>query len=516
MIKPNGLNPFKRFCITIGEIPTSYMESMTYYEMLEWFCKYLEKTVIPAINNNAEAITELQNLYIELKNYVDNYFTNLDVQEEINNKLDDMASSGQLAEIIALYLQIASVLSFDTIEDMSTSQNIVEDSTCYVLGELSFNDGKGGFYKVRAISEGDVIDDYNLVALTDDTLVAERIDNTVHSNNLLKDKRFIFIGDSYVTGTLNGTPEATDGWAKRIKDSLGLSNDNCYIYGEGASGFVATGHDGNRFYDLLNNNLSNISDKDSIDYIVVCGGINDNSSSISNIESRISAFSTLVQNNFPNAKLFIGCISTSSLVSSTGTNARKLINHVSLPAYKNCIKYKAYYLNGVENIIKDYSLMGTDYIHPSEDGYTMLCNGIIQTLETGKFEMDTDVKGETIEATDRTIADNHLNIYTKITNNILMINIDGYVTFNTNVPFNTDTNISLFTINSDLIRKNFTTDLLLSGAVITVGSSGLYCNGYLFINDDNELIIHFKDYPEGVTQGTRINIKSNNLFCIDD
>lgn len=100
------LNPFGRFCCTIGNLPSSYMASLTYEEQLMWFCDYLKNTVIPAINNNAETVLELQNLYIELKNYVDNYFDNLDVQNEINNKLDEMASDGTLANIIEDYATI--------------------------------------------------------------------------------------------------------------------------------------------------------------------------------------------------------------------------------------------------------------------------------------------------------------------------------------------------------------------------------------------------------------------------
>ena len=100
-LKPvQGLRPFTKFCCTIGNLPASYLAGLTYEEQLLWFCDYLKNTVIPAINNNAEAVEELQNLYKELKSYVDNYFTNLDVQEEINNKLDTMASDGTLEKII--------------------------------------------------------------------------------------------------------------------------------------------------------------------------------------------------------------------------------------------------------------------------------------------------------------------------------------------------------------------------------------------------------------------------------
>ena len=74
------LRPFTRFCCTIGNLPTGYMESLTYEEQLIWLCNYLENVVIPAVNNNAEAVKELQDLYVVLKDYVDNYFNNLDVQ----------------------------------------------------------------------------------------------------------------------------------------------------------------------------------------------------------------------------------------------------------------------------------------------------------------------------------------------------------------------------------------------------------------------------------------------------
>lgn len=97
--------PFKHFCMSIGAIPTSYLDSLDYYETLLWLIKYLEETIIPTVNNNGEAVAELQRLYIELKNFVDNYFSNLDVQEEINNKLDDMAESGELATIVTAYIE---------------------------------------------------------------------------------------------------------------------------------------------------------------------------------------------------------------------------------------------------------------------------------------------------------------------------------------------------------------------------------------------------------------------------
>ena len=123
------LNPFGRFCVTIGHLPTSYMESLTYEEQLIWFCQFLEKTVIPAINNNAEATEELQNLYEELKAYVDHYFDNLNVQTEINNKLDEMVENGTLAEIINQQI-------FDDLnERITTNENDIDNINKKIFGE---------------------------------------------------------------------------------------------------------------------------------------------------------------------------------------------------------------------------------------------------------------------------------------------------------------------------------------------------------------------------------------------
>ena len=101
MINIENLKPFPKFCCSIGMIPTSYKISLTYEEQLLWLCDFLENTVIPTVNNNGQAVEELQNLFVTLTNYVDNYFDNLDVQTEINNKLDDMVENGELDIILS-------------------------------------------------------------------------------------------------------------------------------------------------------------------------------------------------------------------------------------------------------------------------------------------------------------------------------------------------------------------------------------------------------------------------------
>lgn len=66
-------------------------------------------------------------------------------------------------------------LFFDTLADMQAATNIIDGSYCHILGRMELNDGGENFYKVRTKTDSDVIDNVKLVAVQDDTLVAELI-----------------------------------------------------------------------------------------------------------------------------------------------------------------------------------------------------------------------------------------------------------------------------------------------------------------------------------------------------
>lgn len=175
------MSPFKRMVMTIGTLPTSFTESLTYYEALAFFVQELNK-LIGVVDQNAEATKELQTLFVELKQYVDNYFTDLNVQEQINNKLDDMAESGELAGIIAQFLETAPVFAFATISAMAGSTNLSDGCIAKVLGKTDADDGDGSFYRIRTKVEGDTPDGINLVGFTnDDTIVAQIIPNAFYN-----------------------------------------------------------------------------------------------------------------------------------------------------------------------------------------------------------------------------------------------------------------------------------------------------------------------------------------------
>ncbi len=93
--------PFVKF--VCANVPMVFDDSLSYYEALCALWKYVQDCV-DVINNNALLEEEYIAKFEELKTFVDTYFDNLDVQDEINNKLDEMAESGELEAIISNYL----------------------------------------------------------------------------------------------------------------------------------------------------------------------------------------------------------------------------------------------------------------------------------------------------------------------------------------------------------------------------------------------------------------------------
>lgn len=142
--KINYLPPFIKFCYTIGMIPSSYKASLTYEEQLMWLCNFLENTVIPTVNNNGLAVQELQNLFTQLKNYVDNYFSSLNVQTEINNKLDEMAQDGTLDNIINKYITSNILRIFTTTTYLINNPTLLLPGIkVKTYGYYEINDGGG-------------------------------------------------------------------------------------------------------------------------------------------------------------------------------------------------------------------------------------------------------------------------------------------------------------------------------------------------------------------------------------
>ena len=92
------LRPFRFWCQKV--LPLVYDDSLSYYELL---CK-----VVEYLNNTISDVNKLSEGFQKLYNYVHDYFKNLDVQDEINNKLDEMVTSGEFEKIFGTSVMLLS------------------------------------------------------------------------------------------------------------------------------------------------------------------------------------------------------------------------------------------------------------------------------------------------------------------------------------------------------------------------------------------------------------------------
>ena len=114
-----GQGSFRFWCQTV--LPLVYDDSLSYYELLNKVVHYLNNVIsdVASTENNVlelyNSFNELQGntntnielllgAYNELQSYVNRYFEGLDVQEEINIKLDQLAQNGTLTRLIAPFV----------------------------------------------------------------------------------------------------------------------------------------------------------------------------------------------------------------------------------------------------------------------------------------------------------------------------------------------------------------------------------------------------------------------------
>ena len=172
---------FRDFVIQNFPFLEDDFDALTDYEL---FCKMVEymKKSLEKIDGYQ---VEIDAFSKELKDF-ENYFDNLDVQEEINNKLDEMAESGQLEEIIAEYLNLITNLVFNTVADMKEAENLANGNYVKTLGFYELGDGGSAYYHIRNVTTDDVVDEHFIMELADPNLVAEftMIERDLHSKQV--------------------------------------------------------------------------------------------------------------------------------------------------------------------------------------------------------------------------------------------------------------------------------------------------------------------------------------------
>lgn len=109
-----SLRPFRFWCQKV--LPLVYDDSLSYYELLCKVIDYLNKSMedIKTLNKD---VTALHGAYVKLQEYVNNYFSTLDVQEEINKKLDELVDTGKLDIIFNHWIKYVTPEQYGAVGD---------------------------------------------------------------------------------------------------------------------------------------------------------------------------------------------------------------------------------------------------------------------------------------------------------------------------------------------------------------------------------------------------------------
>lgn len=131
------LGQFRFWCQKV--LPLVYDDSLSYYELLCKVVNYLNDT-IQNVDLMGDDMQKLYTAYVQLQVWVNDYFDSLDVQNEINNKLNVMSTDGSLSALIKPLFDEYKVAIDDTVDlqnDMIANiRGLVEANNEVVEGEI--------------------------------------------------------------------------------------------------------------------------------------------------------------------------------------------------------------------------------------------------------------------------------------------------------------------------------------------------------------------------------------------
>lgn len=316
----------------------------------------------------------------------------------------------------------------------------------------------------------------------------------------------IAISDSYN----NKYPDTTGNtmW-EYLVSYAGYTGDKFRGYAYSGSGFCRNEGNGT-FYDNIQNIAASLTsdERAAIGLIIVAAGRNDWNYTYTDVINAIKTFVTYCKSTFPNASVKLGYIAnfTNDQTNTTGSVAQ---NHITFTAYRDCAWAGASYLSGLECVLKDSSLMASDWIHPNYAGRYMLAQAIYNAIENGSVNIDKDAITVTINYTHAGITNvgqGAESIYESAANNMLVIrpiSDIGVISFaydtltSTGGKFTAKLGELPHATNGFVNYPLFDVDLPLNKMYITgwvdsvTPDSTLHeCGGKLTINSSGEIILH--------------------------
>ena len=141
------LRPFCRFVLENFPFIEYDFDALTPWKMWCALGSEINK-IINSQNQVGEEVERLSNAFNALQKYVDEFFSDLNIQEQIDNKLDEMAESGELAQIMSNYTGLIRVID-TTAELISSTDTFYVGELIKTLGYNNVGDNGGAMFRVK-------------------------------------------------------------------------------------------------------------------------------------------------------------------------------------------------------------------------------------------------------------------------------------------------------------------------------------------------------------------------------
>lgn len=267
-----NLTPFKLCVLQNFPFIEADFDAVTNYQLLCKVVEYLNK-VIDNNNKQNNNITQLEQNFITLYNYVKDYFDNLNLQNEINNKIDELIRTGEFNSFLSgIYTPemfgakgdgvtddteaIQKALAFNNVnisKNYLITENLVLHSNLKVFGggtitkKSEFNDSYLN-HSIFSCTNSNNIDINNIVLISNSLAISVHGCSNVNITNLIinSEKYSILISDS----EKNESNGITISNIKLENDVTIISSDGIHIDG-GCSNIYVTNVSGTSGDDFI-------------------------------------------------------------------------------------------------------------------------------------------------------------------------------------------------------------------------------------------------------------------------
>ena len=276
----------------------------------------------------------------------------------------------------------------------------------------------------------DDVEELQTAVLTDNTGLVDKmsaaesdIDDLEADVNTLKNRKVIFIGDSYGTGSGGGysvTP-----WTTLAGNFLGLTNEVSFWnysrggasfgYNDGAESSPSTGQN---FCDLIRKAANELSSsvRNTITDIVIGGAINDWSHTAVQIQTGMANFKAIANAQFPNAKITFCNICSTLVFEYKAKYFHDAFEIIMNRCGINNFKFKRCDID----LLNNAAYFNADGVHPTQDGQYAIARRVCVAINDGDPNESTTLRvidGDYFDGTSRCDGSNYILNFTQTSKN---------------------------------------------------------------------------------------------------